>query len=68
MAWTVRKPRFEVRESREGGWYWELINDGKTVAQSLGEHVAKNEILDLVRFLKYHAGEVPIIGDDVLEP
>jgi hypothetical protein len=65
MAWTVRNPRFEVKEYDEG-WYWSLINEGKGVAQSYG-HPDKNDTVDFIRWLKRNGASVPIIGGGVLE-
>ncbi len=67
MTWTVRRPRFEVSDSKLYGWRWTLINDGQDVASSHVEHWSKADVLDFVRWLKYHAQEVPIIGTDHLE-
>jgi len=68
MGWTVRRPRFELREYTDG-WGWELINDGKTVAGSYADagKLSKEDAKDFIRWLKYHAQEVPIIGDGTLE-
>ncbi len=66
MTWTVRKPRFEVKGGDEQGWYWSLINGGEVVAESIGAF-GKEEVLDFIRFLKFHAAEVPITGHSVLE-
>jgi len=59
MTWTVRNPRFEVKEYGEG-WYWRLINDGEGVAQSYG-HTSKDDTVDFIRWLKGHAADIPTI-------
>ncbi len=65
MAWTVRNPRFEVKEYQEG-WYWRLTNDGIGVAQSYG-YPEKDDTVDFIRWLKHKGGDVPIIGGGVVE-
>ena len=52
MVWTVRNPRFEVKEYKEG-WYWRLLNDGEGVAQSYGD-LDKNDTVDFIRWLKHN--------------
>lgn len=67
MTWTVRRPRFQIWDSTLYGWGWTLINDSQPVANSVVEHWPKDDVLDFVRWLKYHAADVPIIGADHLE-
>ena len=65
MAWTVRNPRFEVKEFKEG-WYWRLMNDGEGVAQSYGD-LDKKDTVDFIRWLKHNGASVPIVGGGILE-
>ena len=65
MAWTVRNPRFEVKEYEEG-WYWRLMNEGEGVAQSYG-HPDKDDTVGFIRWLKHNGASVPIIGGGILE-
>jgi hypothetical protein len=65
MTWTIREPRFEVRESHDGRWYWVLINDEEEAAQSFVPKMSKSEALDFVRWLRSpESATVPIMGDE----
>jgi hypothetical protein len=47
MTWTVVEPWFEILETSEGTFWWQLWNRGEVVATSVGEFT-KSEIEDFV--------------------